>query len=275
MPDLVQELPAISWFIAVASLAAMAWAVGVSVGRSSAPVSRTGLLLGVAGLLAWGYLMRHQEVAVQLIPASVLSRVEGVAAVPLFMLVVGIAWTRAHLSRQRHIIGWAMVVGAIYFVQGGWWMLQTTPAMGQRQATVSGIVLQSQDYSCVAAASATALNMLGIATSEAEMAELTETRPGTGATTLRAMAALERKLVGTGYRVDLVSPDYPRLCLIDLPALTPLQFDATRRHMVTLLSVSPEGVTYADPMEGMAYMDRKSFMKVYRGQVLVLRAAGE
>jgi len=275
MAELVDQLPTISWFIAVASLAALAWAVGVSVGRSSIAVSRSALVLSVAGLLAWGYLMRRQEVAVQLIPAAVLSRVEGVAAVPLFMLVVGIAWTRAHLSRQRHIIGWAMVVGAIYFVQGGWWMVQTTPAMGQSRSLGGEIVLQSQDYSCVAAASATALNMLGIHASEAEMAELTETRPGTGATTLRAMAGLQRKLEGTGYRVDLISPDYARLCRVEPPALTPLQFDAARRHMVTLLNVGPQGATYVDPLEGIAYLERKQFIKVYRGQVLVLRPAGE
>jgi len=275
MAELVDQLPTISWFIAVASLAALAWAVGVSVGRSSIAVSRSALVLSVAGLLAWGYLMRRQEVAVQLIPAAVLSRVEGVAAIPLFMLVVGIAWTRAHLSRQRHVIGWAMVVGAIYFVQGGWWMLQTTPAMGQSRSIGDGIVLQSQDYSCVAAASATALNLLGIHATEAEMAELTETRSGTGATTLRAMAGLQRKLEGTGYRVDLISPDYARLCRVEPPALTPLQFDAARRHMVTLLNVGPQGATYVDPLEGIAYLERKQFIKVYRGQVLVLRPAGE
>jgi len=270
MPDLSFPLPTVSWFIATASLAALAWAIGIVLGRSTVSASRAALLGAVAVLLAWGYLMRNQDVAVQLLPASLLSRVEGVAAVPLFMLIIGIAWSKAQMSRQRHVIARAMIVGAIYFVQGGWWMVQPTPAMGAGHTDGQAYVYQSEDYTCVAAASATALRMLGIPTTEAEMVELTDTRPGTGATTLRAMAGLERKLEGTGYRVDLVSPNFQEMQRIALPALTPLQIDRTRRHMVTILRVTPQSVVIADPTEGTLYLSREEFESVYRGQVLVI-----
>jgi len=271
MPDLSFPLPTISWFIAIASLAALAWAVGIVVGRSPAPTSRAALLAAVVMLLGWGYLMRNQEVAVQLLPAWFLGRIEGVAAVPLFMLIVGIAWSKAQMSRQRHVIVWAMIVGAIYFVQGGWWMVQPTPALGAGRTYGDSYVYQSEDYTCVAAASATALRILGIDTSEAEMVALTDTRPGTGSTTIRAMAGLQRKLEGTGLRVDLISPTFHELQLVSVPALTPLQFDRTRRHMVTILKVSADGVVIADPTEGSLFLSRAEFEAAYRGQVLVIR----
>ncbi len=271
MHDLLFPLPAISWFITIASCAALAWALGVVIGRSHLIASRAALLASVVVLLAWGYLMRHQDVAVQILPTQLLSRIEGVAAVPVFMLIVGIAWSRASMSRQRHVACCAMVIGALFFYQGGGWMIQPTPAMGTSRMMDNGMVMQSEDYSCVAAAAATALNRIGVPTTEAEMVRLTDTRPGRGATTLRAMAAMEQKLRGTGMRVALIAADFNALQLINPPALTPLQFEKSRLHMVTILDVNPVGLTIADPTEGLIFMERGEFESVYRGQVVVIR----
>ena len=85
-------------------------------------------------------------------------------------------------------------------------MIQSTPRNAFGRQTSSGPVMQSQDYSCVPAACATALNQLGLPTTEAEMAELTQTRPGTGATLIRALAGLRERLAGTSFSVELVQP---------------------------------------------------------------------
>jgi hypothetical protein len=255
------------WFVAMAAAAALSWFAGVLLGRTGRG-SVGGLMLGVALLGGWAYLAHHPAVAVRMIPVGVLSQIEGVAAVPVFMFVIGIVWAASSVPRQRRVAAWAAMLGTVYFLQGGMWMLQTTPAAGFASDVHRGAVLQSQEYSCVPAACATALNMLGLYTSEAEMAHLTRTRPGTGATTIRAMHGLTQRLEGTPFRVQLLHLRPDELRSLDMPALTPLQFERTRRHMVTLLDANEHGVWIADPMDGPRLLDWGAFRASYTGQVL-------
>ncbi|MEO0587988.1 MAG: hypothetical protein AAF078_10140, partial [Planctomycetota bacterium] len=118
-------------------------------------------------------------------------------------LIVGEAMAAASLPRQRVMARCSAVVGMAFFVYGGLWMIQPVPTLGG-SSNVPGRALQSTEYTCVAAASATALDTLGIPASEMEMAELTGTRPAQGATLIRAYDGLRRKLEGTAYRPRLV-----------------------------------------------------------------------
>lgn len=267
--DGADTLPSLSWFIGTASLSVLAWAGGTVLGRQYDRSGRSMLYASVAVLFAWVWLMRRQDVAVTLLPVSVLSRLEGVAAAPIFMLIVGIAWGRAELSRQRHIAAWAAVVGAVYFLQGGWWMVQPNPALGT-QRTQQDVVLQSRDYTCVAASCATVLTQFGVRTSEEEMARLTDTRPGSGSTMMRALAGLEQRLIGEGLAPALISVRYEDLHTIPTPAMTALQYRPRQRHMVAILEVLPGGVLYADPMSGMEYATHSMFRSRYRGTVIVI-----
>lgn len=263
----------VAWFVSMAGFAALAWCVGVYLGRAPRR-STAGLLLGVALLAIWAYLAHHPAVAVRVIPVAVLSHIEGIAPVPIFMFVIGIVWSQSRVPRQKRVAGWAAVLGVVYFLQGGMWMLQTTPAVGFAETVTRGAVLQSQEYSCVPAACATALNTLGVYTSEAEMAQLTQTRPGTGATTIRALYGLNLRLAGTPYRAELLEVPARGVDRIALPALTPLQFERTRRHMVTILATDRNGVVIADPVEGQMYLDWPAFQGLYTGQVLVFEYDG-
>ena len=130
-------------------------------------------------------------------------------------------------------------------------------------------MLQSQDFSCVPAACATALNRIGLPTDEATMARLTRTRAGTGSTLLRAMEGLRQRLQGSDRRVVLVAPSYEELERLPMPALTPLQFEPVRRHMVAVIDVDKQGVRLIDPMRGELAMSRASFMRAFRRQVLI------
>lgn len=256
------------WFVAMAALALLALIVGRVLGRQRQSCW-PGLGLGIGLLAGWAYLAHHPAVAVRLIPLDVLSRVEGTAAVPAFMLIVGILWTRSRLPRQRRVAAWAVVLGTVYFLQGGLWMLQTTPQAGFARVVQRGPVHQSQRFSCVPAACATALNSLGLYTSEAEMAQLTQTRPGTGATTLRALYGLNLRLAGTRYRAKIVAAGPDRLRHLPTPALTPLQYERTRRHMVTVLRTDHWGVWIADPIDGTLCLDWAYFRTVYTGGVII------
>ena len=199
----------LGWFIVVAAALPLMWWAGFRVGKVQDPLRRgvaIGLVMGL--LFLWCWLIRNPSVAVEVVPLSALARLEGIGAAPMFMFVVGVAWALGQLRRQRAIVIVAVMLGAGYFVQGGWWMLKQTPegAFARSERDMNLDVLQSQDYSCVPAACTTSLRILGVATTEAEMAELTETRPGNGATLIRAMRGLEVRLKHEGLEPRLIEP---------------------------------------------------------------------
>lgn len=259
----------VNWFVGMAVLTGGLWLLGVRLGRGPTWSARLTMVVAVVLMLGWGWLIRHPAAAVRVLPVGVLSRIEGVGGVPLFMLILGVAWARCAVSRQRVVVAWAMSFGAIYFIHGGAWMLQTTPTAVMGQTVTPGQTRQSQDYSCVPAACATALNLLGVPSTEAQMAELTMTRPGSGATMIRALDGLNRRLAGSGLRPVLLSPRLDELDKLPTPALTPLQFEAARRHMVVLSRVERDGVWVMDPTEGYLFLAHEELSAIYRNQVVV------
>ncbi|MEM1107384.1 MAG: cysteine peptidase family C39 domain-containing protein [Planctomycetota bacterium] len=263
----------VNWFIGTAFVALLAWLIGVTLGRRSPLSGYVAIALGVVFMLAWGWLIRNPATAVAVIPVGVLSRLEGVGGVPFFMLILGAAWARSNAPRQRALIGWAMMFGAIYFVNGGMWMLQRTPTAVMGQSIVPHEIRQSQDYSCVPAACATALNLIGVPTTEMQMADLTQTRPGTGATMIRALDGLNKRLKAAPFRPELREPSLEELTDIPLPMLTPLQFETTRRHMVVLTRFTSNGVWVLDPMDGYAFYSFADLRPFYRNQVITFRNA--
>ncbi len=217
----------------------------------------------------WAWLTYHPAVAVKLIPLSVLAQIEGVGNVPFFMLLLGVAWSRARLPRQKRVITWAVMFGAVFFINGGLWMLQSTPERGFAATVSNEPVIQSQEYSCVPAACAQALDLLGYPTSEQQMAELTQTRPGTGSTTLRAMHGLAQRLKHRPHEVELLQVDLQELRRLPLPIVTPLQYEPTRRHMVTITGFTHEKIHIQDPIDGKVSISWDSLETVFTGEVLV------
>jgi predicted double-glycine peptidase len=261
--------PTIGWFISIASLSSLAWAGGYYLGKRSAVSARATLMGGLACMGTWVWLSYHPAVAVRLIPLPVLTIIEGVGSVPFFMLLLGLAWSRAKIARQKRLITWAMMFGAVFFVNGGLWMLQSTPEMGFAGTVSDEQVMQSQDYSCVPAACAQALDILGVASSEKQMAKLTQTRPGTGSTTLRAMLGLNQRLERTPYRVELLEVKAAEIRHLPLPIVTPLRYEKTRRHMVTIISATDDTIRILDPIDGEVLLSWDSLETVFAGEVLV------
>lgn len=262
--------PSIGWFVTIASLSSLAWAGGYYLGKRSAAVARSTLLCGLVCMALWAWLHYHPAVAVKLIPLTVLSRIEGVGSVPFFMLLLGLAWARAKLPRQRRLISWAIMFGAVFFIHGGMWMLQSTPEQGFASTMSRESMRQSQEYSCVPAACAHALTLMGLPTSEKYMARLTQTRPGTGSTIIRAMRGLSQRLEGTAYTVELLEVRAEELRYMPCPILTTFRYEPTRLHMVTITAVTDSDVMVADPIEGNMKVSWPTLDKVFSGQVLVL-----
>jgi predicted double-glycine peptidase len=259
------------WFAGTVATGVIAGVVGMRLGRGDAPrawraVAAAATLLGLWAWLAW-----NPAVAVQAIPVRLLSRIEGVAAAPLFMLILGVAWARSARPRQRAVVTAAALVGVIYVLRGGGWMIQPTPAEAFTRTIDREMVAQSQDYSCVAAASATALTRLGLLTSEAEMARLTRTTPGNGATLVRAMDGITQRLRGTPWRVELLQPTLDQLMVLPTPMLATVQVGPLQRHMIVVEAATPRHVRVLDPAGGPMVLTTDEFARTFTGVVLIFR----
>ena len=261
----------VGWFVSLSAAAVLAFALGHLVGRRSGRMAWLGLTLGMMLLLGWVTLLKHPAVAVHILPLHLLAYLEGTGAVPAFTFIIGIVLARSALPRQKRLASLALCLAVLYFLNGSLWLLQSTPQVGFAEATDRRIVLQSQEFSCVAAASATALNLLDLPTSESQMAQLAQVRPGTGATLLRAMQGLQRRLDGTGHHVELLQPTLTELASLPTPMITPVAYERTRQHMVVLLSVTDRAVLIADPALGVLNLSPSHFARYYTGRVLVFR----
>ncbi|MEM6506441.1 MAG: cysteine peptidase family C39 domain-containing protein [Planctomycetota bacterium] len=257
------------WLVFVAAVLPAAWFGGRACGRIEDRLRR-GCVIGLAFILlmCWSLLIRNPALAVQIIPLTVLARIEGIGAAPIFLFMLGVGWHMSVLKRQRAVMIVGMCLGAAYFVQGSLWMMRPTPTNAFDADQGPLVIEQTQDYSCVPAASATALRMLGLNTTEAEMAVLTETRAGTGATLLRALNGIDTRLKHTGIEAKLLEPDYQTLLRIQPPMLTPVQYETARLHMVTIIEVRDDMVFLADPEVGVEFISRRRFGEIYRGQVI-------
>ncbi|MAE64184.1 MAG: hypothetical protein CMJ18_07895 [Phycisphaeraceae bacterium] len=183
------------------------------------------------------------------------------------MFIVGHAWARSRLPRQRRASALAGLLGIVYFLHGGLWLIQSTPETFADHVD-DGIVRQSSGFSCVPAACATALRHLGVHATETELARLTEARPGSGSTLIRATRALELKLAGTGIHAEVLEPSVRQLSAVAPPVLTPIRGEVGREHMVVITRVADQGAWLADPMQGHVFVPHEQWDEMYTRRVI-------
>lgn len=262
----------IVWFLIMATLSVAGFAAGRQLGRARLGRVSLWLTLAMVLLALWVWLYNHPDIAVKIIPLSILSQIEGTAAAPMFMLILGVAWARSKIARQRFVVLAAIAVGVMYFIRGGLWMIQPMPASALAdEAAPDQIVMQSQDFTCVPAACATALNALGIPSTESQMAELTQTRIGEGATVIRAVDGLTQRLDQSPWVVELILAPLDDFIGTRTPILTAILTGQTQRHMVAILAVSNKYVLVADPIDGLRNLPREEFDPLYTGQAITFR----
>ena len=263
----------VAWFILTVLIGVACWRGGCAAGARSAGCARGAAWAGVTGLVLWAWLMKHPEVACRAIPLWLLARTEGVGMVPFFFGLMGVAWSCAGRPRQRAAVGWAVALGLLVFTHNGRWMLQATPVEVLGSTHGDALVLQSQDYTCVAASSASLLNRLGHRTSEAEMAELTRTRPNVGSTSIRAADGINRLLISrtTAKRASILSLPMSQLHSLDEPFLTPLRSAPGTLHMVLVLHVKPTSVELFDPVTGPQRIPPELFAEAYTGHIITVQ----
>lgn len=261
-----------AWFFALLMLVGVALVTGWLLGRKDNTRAWVTMFIALGCICLWSWLQRNPAVSSTVIPANALQYLEGTLAVPFFMVIVGVAWARSVVLRQRLIIGAGALAGLVFFLQGGAWMIQATPVSALEDSVPPArVVMQSQEYSCVSAASATALNLMGHYSTEAQMAVLTNTRPGTGATAVRAAYGLQSRLTGSGVKVRMVEASVNQLALLPTPMLLTVNFDHNQgyNHMIVLMHVNAHGAQVADPQDGLFFVPWSAFRTAIAGPAIV------
>jgi len=261
----------VGWFVALGSLSILALSVGRWLGVGPTRRAWLGMVGGVLSLGLWGWLANEPAVALRAIPSGMLCYLEGTAAVPMFMLVIGIIWSRSVTVKQKRVAAFGSVIGGLFFLHSALWMLQPLHETTLANSIERRMVMQSTDYSCVPAACATVMNYMGLPTTEAEMARLTETRPMTGSTFIRAVDGLTDRLVGTNIKPELVDPTPEQLTVLPTPLITAIHPDSSSRfsHMVVVFGANDKKVWLGDPNVGLCTMPRVEFDSAYTGQAII------
>lgn len=134
-----------------------------------------------------------------------------------------------------------------------------------------GICRQTTDYTCGPAAAVTALGKLGLIAEEGELAVLSYSSPMTGTLPACLSAAIENR-----YSADGLTCRYRRFDSIDQLRDAGITLAMVREaflmdHCLTILNVSDDAVTVADPVTGTRLMPLGQFEKIWRFSGIVLQ----
>ena len=134
-----------------------------------------------------------------------------------------------------------------------------------------GICFQSRDYTCGPAAAVTALGKLGINATEADIAVRAHTSPVVGTLPLCLAESLEDLYASAGLKCYYRSFDSVSQLKEVTPALAVVKNSFLSDHCVTVLSVSDDSVTFADPVWGSKTISNNDFEKIWRFAAIVLK----
>jgi len=207
----------------------------------------------------------------------------GDSRLPAAALLAGSAYSLLRTPRwQRIMLSAALIAFALYRVLGP---VVGAPPEGLQNRWTNGMCRQSTTSTCSAAAAATALHSVGIATTESEVAQLCLTR-SSGTSTLGLYRGLKMKTAGTAYTVAVYSgPVEGFLALPAAPALVSIgaaqrvenSQNAGRQfsllpggsHSVTVLGIGPDGtIDVADPFTGRQHMTRANLEMIWGGEAI-------
>jgi hypothetical protein len=134
----------------------------------------------------------------------------------------------------------------------------------------NGVCRQTTYYTCGPAAAVTALGRLGLAAEEGELAVLSYSSPFTGTLPACLSSAIQDRYRSAGLRCRyrrFVSIQQLRSAGITLAIVKEAFF---KDHCLTVLDVSEDAVTVADPETGVRLMPHRQFEKIWRFSGIVL-----
>lgn len=134
----------------------------------------------------------------------------------------------------------------------------------------AGVCLQTTDYTCGPAAAVTALRQLGLSGQEGQIATLAHTSPWVGTLPACLSEALRDRYASQGLQCRFRRFD--SVAELQQPGVTLVVVKDTLRrdHCVTVLGVTEDSVTLADPALGITSMSRRRFESIWRFTGIVL-----
>lgn len=228
-------------------------------------------------LFAWPLFRFFPVPAIRVLGAPIVSCIELTGLFIPATLLLGIASRHVPRPSDRRAIVLLIVVGLGFCVYAGRWMLQ--PAVGNvpdlRTKTVGAVTLQSTDYTCVAASMVTMLRAFGVDASETQMARLSRTEVGRGATDSRALWALELALAGTPLKPTYRAGTLSELIAAPKPCLVQIDFGFVVSHMVPVMAADEHSVTLGDPLTGPRTLSTTEFARLWKKTMITLEGRSD
>jgi hypothetical protein len=263
----------VTWFAAQGIIAGGMIPLGRRLARARAAVWKSAATLATVVALLWPLMRWYPAHALALVGTPVMIYIEVTGMIPAVLLLFTIASVHVRRLSERRLSILLVVVCGLYFVRCGLWMVRLPlPDLGATSVR-DGVCLQSTPYTCVAASLVTLLRAHGVDATETEMARLSDTEAGGGATDTRAVRALERKLAGRPFDIRYEAMDYERLRQIRMPCVVSTKFGYFVSHMVPVLAADENEVTLGDPLTGRRTMPVDGFRNIWHKRGIWLRPA--
>jgi hypothetical protein len=278
------------WFLLLLAIAAAFLIAGRglgSIGPRAAHITLVIALILIAGSAAVSRL--NPVLLHTTLPLGVSIYLEGVLAAFPWMLLVGVLWTGDFSRRLRRAVPLMIVLGLVYFLFGGVWMIlpNLRPQRAERRTDQGHLTLQSRSDTCAAAACAMAVRRLGIGTTESEMCIVVQAKPTRGSTLARAAYGLQHHLDSDDIAVELRRMDLDEVLYKarpDAPILVTIRSNPAADHMVVVLERLGDCVLIANPSPdpgaeiapepidlpfGYELFTKENFERLYRGAAIV------
>jgi hypothetical protein len=283
-------LTSIIWFIGLLGLASCSFALGWWIGKQPKWAAQTAILV-LVGLIALAALPRFRPaLAAEFISLSLLVRFEGLFGVFPWMVLVGVLSSSKLSSQLRRTTPLLLIMGVLYFLYGGIWMILPTIDIDEpEQRSQAGVTMQSRHDSCVPSACATAVRRFGISTSEAHMCEIVQAKPSRGSTLVRAAWGLRKFLEPHDVDVaveDLSIDEVVARSKRNRPILITVKSSLVADHMIAVLGTYGEHALIANPSpfgregrfkpvpihldEGLEVFDMETMRAMHRRGAIVL-----
>jgi hypothetical protein len=251
-------------------LMAACWATGLWIGGRSRPATLPAAALAFC-LISLRVLFRFRpEVEYPLLSSNLYSAIRPLWVFPFALLSLGIEGSRMRRWPARAVLGIATLAVLMFALQQPWARATFDPVKYAGAPGADGVCLETQPYTCGAAAAATLLTRIGILTNEREMERLCAATPVTGTDEIALCCALRARLSGTGLRVTLERPGLDRLARQLKPVLARVKEDLFRDHWVVLLAMNDRTAVLGDPVLGKVQVPVSEFCESWRGTMVAV-----
>lgn len=245
---------------------------GWGAGRRGQTASLTALGVAIAFIGLRVLFRFFPECELPLLSSGLYATIQPYGLFPFAFLVLGVAFARTKRINRLALSAGALALFVLALCRP-WAMATFNRSEFIGMPGPDGVCLQTQDFTCGAAASATLLTSLGIPSDEAEMAYLCRSAPLTGTDEMDICRGLRRKLSDGRFMVVVERPNVDSLFRHTHPVLVRVRATALRDHWVALLAINDRSAILGDPLQGRVTVPVDTFLSQWRGHLIRVERA--